>query len=41
MEIRGFMIKYCKIKMKEREREELLLHKKANKLGKGLGKKPE
>ena len=30
MEIRGFTIKYCKIKMKKREREELLLHKKAN-----------
>ena len=26
MEIRGFTIKYCKIKMKKREREELLLH---------------
>ena len=31
MKIRGFTIKYCKIKMKKREREELLLHKKANK----------
>ena len=32
MEIRGFTIKYSKIKMKKREREELLLQKKANKL---------
>ena len=32
MEIHGFTIKYCKIKMKKRKREELLLHKKANKL---------
>ena len=32
MEIVGFTIKYCKIKMKKREREELLPHKKANKL---------
>ena len=32
MEICGFTIKYSKIKMKKREREELLLQKKANKL---------
>ena len=32
MEISGFTIKYSKIKMKKREREELLLHKKVNKL---------
>ena len=32
MEIRGFTIQYFKIKMEKREREKLLLHKKANKL---------
>ena len=32
MEIRGFTIKYCKIKMKKREKEEVLLQQKANKL---------
>ena len=40
MEIHGFTIKYCKIKMKKREREELLLHKKANKLLQDSEKKP-
>ena len=40
MEIRGFTIKYCKIKMKKREREELLLHKKANKLLQDSEKNP-
>ena len=42
MEIRGFtiMIKYCKIKMKKRKREELLLHKKVNKLLQDSEKNP-
>ena len=40
MEIRGFTIKYCKIKMKKCEREELLLHKKGNKLLQDSEKNP-
>ena len=40
MEIRGFTIKYCKIKTKKREREELLPHKKANKLLQDSEKNP-
>ena len=40
VEIRGFTIQYSKIKMEKPEREELLLHKKANKLLQDSEKNP-